>query len=359
MIKCEGGGPAHSTETSRDHSPPMAAGGSFRRIVRGQGGRKRVSARPAAGPLVVPALSIALIMLLPGSWLLAKHLVTGAPPLVVAAGRTAACFLVVTAIAMLSARSRSEIPVAASRWGSIALLGFLGFFAYIAGTMVATRMIGASRVGLITSLLPSITFVIGTVAFCEPATRRKVLGTSLAVLGACGYAMADTQTVYAGQAELGGAVLLGGALIAFGGTAANAVYGYVYARRMADLTVIGVLPAVTGAGTVMLGLIVIFFVPVAGVSWIDWVGIAGLGALFTAPVFLIIHELLLRKGPLYPAVLTIAVPFLVRLGEWVLGWRGAPQLPVLLTLIVCACGVWLTIGGPRSAKRVVASLHGE
>lgn len=295
-----------------------------------------------SGRLVVPALSITVVLLLAASWLLAGHLVTSAPPLLVAAGRTAGAFITLTVFAMLHPRSRSDLRTAAKRGRSIALLGFLGFFAYYTGTMMGIGLIGASRVGLITSLLPSITFVIGLLAFREHATWRKVLGTILAVLGACGYALVN---VPSGNADPGstGNILLGGGLLALGGTIAYAVYSYVYRWRMADVSPLAALTAITGAGTLMLGSMVGLFVPVAGLALADWGGIAVLGVVLTAPIFLLLHEIILRKGPLFTAALQLAVPFLIRLGEWALGWEDAPGPLVILLLLVCAGGVWLTV----------------
>ncbi|MFI9297727.1 DMT family transporter [Streptomyces gardneri] len=303
------------------------------------------------GRLVVPVLSALMIVLLAAGWLLAGHLVDGAPPLLVAAGRTAASFVVITVVALLHPRLRSEARTASARGGSVALLAFLGFFAYYAGTLLGTGFIGASRVGLIVSLLPCLTFVIGAVAFREPSSRRKVLGTVLAVVAAFGYALADASAGDGASSGTDGGTLVSGGLLALGGTFTYAVYGYVYRRRMADLSPVASLPAITGAGTVMLGLTVALFVPLGGVSLADWGGIAALGVVLTAPVFLISHELILRKGPLFTSALALVVPFLVRLGEWALGREAAPGPLVLLLLLLCAGGVWLTIGGARSAGR--------
>lgn len=297
------------------------------------------------------AFSITLVVLLAASWLLAGHLVTRVSPMLVAAGRTGGSFVVLTLVALLYRRSRRDMRFAASRVRSVALLGFLGFFAYYAGTMIGTGFIGASRVGLITSLLPSITFAIGVIAFGEPSTRSKKVGTLLAVSGAIGYVLAEGE-VPSGGSSPGGATMLWGGMLGFGGTFAYALYGYIYQKRLSDLSSLGVLPAITGVGTVMLVLAVILFVPLDGIAVMDLVGIAALGTVLTAPVFLLLHELILRKGPLFTAALSLAVPFSVRIGEWMLGWASAPNPLVLFLLLICAIGVGLTIrGGQRVAER--------
>lgn len=301
------------------------------------------------GRLAVPGLAALMVLLLATGWLLSGHLVSGAPALAVAAGRTAASFVVITAVAAVLPRTWAGVRTATARPGAVAVLAFLGFFAYYSGTLLGTSRIGASRVGLIVSLLPCLTFLIGIAAFREPSTRRKLLGTLLAVAAACGYAVADGR---AGGAAVGTGTLLTGGLMALGGTFTYALYGYVYRQRMADVPPLAALPAITGAGTVMLGAATLLFVPLGSVDAADWAGIGVLGAVLTAPVFVISHELILRKGPLFTSAVALVVPFLVRLGEWALGTAGPPGPLVVALIAVCAAGVWLTVGG-RAAPRPV------
>ncbi|MFF4008226.1 EamA family transporter [Streptomyces sp. NPDC001717] len=304
------------------------------------------------GRAVVPALAVGMVVLLSAGWLLSGHLVAGVPPLAVAAGRTATAFVAITLFAVLTPRGRNGVRTAAARPRTVLVLAFLGFFAYYTGTLLGTRYVGASRVGLIVSLLPCITFVVGVLAFREANSRRKVLGTVLAGCGAVGFLLADGAAAAGGGPGTG--ALLSGGLLAFGGTFTYAFYGYVYRARMADVPALAALPAVTGAGTLMLGLTAVLFVPLGGVSAADWGGVAVLGGVLTAPVFLISHELILRKGPLFTSALGLAVPFLVRLGEWALGSAAAPGAPSVLLIAASAAGVWLTVGGTRAGTAAEA-----
>ncbi|MCD1591063.1 EamA family transporter [Qipengyuania citrea] len=298
-------------------------------------------------------LSIALVAMLAASWLLAGHLVARVPPLVVAAGRTAGSFLVLTAIALSRWQERTQMRLVLGRGRTILLLGFLGFFAYYAGTMLGTGLIGASRVGLITSLLPSMTFAIGMVAFGEPATRGKVLGTMLALSGAVGYVLVDGQGSGPGVRPFDGATIAGG-LLALGGTFAYAVYGYLYQKHLSDLPTMAALPAVSGAGAIMLTILAISSARLSGLALADLAELAVLGVALTAPVFILLHELIRRRGPLFTAALSLAVPFLIRTGEWALASKGPPSALVLLFLLVCCAGVGLTLaGGPRRIRRLV------
>ncbi|MFD3721492.1 DMT family transporter [Streptomyces sp. NPDC058674] len=297
-------------------------------------GESRWSAR-----LTTPALSCLMVLLLAAGWVVSGELVSDTPALAVAAGRTAASFLVIGAISALRPRTWAAIRLTGGKPRAVALLAFLGFFAYYTGTLLGVDRIGASRVGLVVSLLPCITFVIGIVAFREQAGARRVLGTLLAVAAALGYALDD------GRATAGGGtgVLVSGVVLALAGTFAYALYGYVYRTHMADVPPLAALPAVTGAGTVMLGLTTAVCVPLGAISAVQWASVAVLGVLLTAPVFVISHELILRKGPLFTSSVALVVPFLVRLGEWARGAADAPGVASLLFLALCSAGVWMTV----------------
>ncbi|MFD8752431.1 DMT family transporter [Kitasatospora sp. NPDC059577] len=296
------------------------------------------------GRLVVPALSCLMVLLLAAGWVASGKLVSGTPPLAVAAGRTAASFVTITAVAVLRPRTWSAIRASSRRYGAVVLLAFLGFFAYYTGTLLGVEQIGASRVGLVVSLLPCITFAIGAVAFREHATVRKAAGAVLAVGAALGYALGDGPA--SGDAT---GSLTTGVLLALAGTFTYALYGYVYRRHMADVPPMAALPAVTGAGTVMLGVATALYCPLGGVSAAQWAGVALLGAVLTAPVFLISHELILRKGPLFTSAVALTVPFLIRLGEWATGEADAPGPLALLFLALCAAGVWMTVAAQPAA----------
>lgn len=297
------------------------------------------------GRLVVPVLSCLMVLLLATGWVVSGKLVSDTPPLAVAAGRTAASFVAISAISVLRPRTWPAIRAGAGRWRAVALLAFLGFFAYYTGTLLGVDRIGASRVGLVVSLLPCLTFAIGIVAFREQAGPRKVVGAVLAVAAALGYALGDGPA----NGGAGGGVLVTGVLFALAGTFAYALYGYVYRQHMSDVPPIAALPAVTGAGTVMLGLATVVHVPLGAISAGQWAGVAALGAVLTAPVFLISHELILRKGPLFTSAVALTVPFLVRLGEWAWGEAPAPGPVAFLFLALCAVGVWMTVAATRPA----------
>lgn len=293
--------------------------------------------------LVVPLLSCLMVVLLAMGWVFSGRLVGQTPPLVVATGRTAASFVVIALLVSLLPSARASARVVRGRPWAVAVLAFLGFFAYYTGTLLGVDRIGASRVGVVVSLLPCLTFVIGLVAFRERSTSRKVVGTVLAVAGSFGYAAAGSAS---GGLERG--LLITGVGLALAGTFTYALYGYVYRQRMPDVSPLAGLLPITGVATVMLGCAAAVFTSLPAITPAQWAGTALLGAVFTAPVFLISHELILRKGPLFTAAVALLVPFLVRLGEWALGTESAPDVTSVALLMVCCAGVWLTVSAAGS-----------
>lgn len=294
----------------------------------------------------VPVLSCLMVLLLAAGWVVSGRLVRDTPPPAVAAGRTGASFVMISAISALRPRTWPAIRATVRRRRAVILLAILGFFVYYTGTLLGVDRIGASRVGLVVSLLPCITFAVGFAAFREQASARKVLGTVLAVAAALGYALEGGGS---GGDGTGKGVLVAGVLLALTGTFAYALYGYVYRHYMSDVPPVAALPAVTGVGTVLLVPAAVAFVPLGAIGAAQWAGIAALGAVLTAPVFLISHELIVRKGPLFTSTIALVVPFLVRLAEWGLGDEAAPNAAAILFLVLCAAGVWLTVAAARPA----------
>lgn len=311
-----------------------------------------VVATPPAGQRAVPVLALLMVLLLATGWLVAGVLVEDTPPLAVAAGRTGSAFLVITLVALVGRRSRADARRAGRRWRAVLALAFLGFFVYYVGTLVGVAAIGASGTNLVVSLLPCVTFVIGIMAFHEHATWRKVAGTVLAVAAAGCYAVVAGR--WAAGPSLADAdvtdVAVMGVGPAFVGTCAYALYGYVYRRQMSDVSPMAALPAVTGVAFAMLVPLVAVTTPLSRISPAQWLGTVVLGAVLTAPVFLVSHELIRRRGPLFTAAVALVVPLLVSLGEWGIGRSAAPGSVSLALILVCCVGIWMTVAAPVSER---------
>ncbi|MEW2625916.1 DMT family transporter [Streptomyces sp. NPDC048106] len=291
---------------------------------------------------VVAVLTVATVVLLTAGWVLSGVLVTDdVPPLAVATGRAAGSTVVLSAIALTTASTRSAVLVTARRGRSVLVLAFLGYFVYFVGTMLGVAHMGASTTGLVVALLPCVTFVIGVAAFGERATRRKAAGTLIAIAGAFGYALTTS-----GDAADTRGVLVGGAWTLLA-TATFALYNYLYRGALHDVPPLGALPVVFACATAMLLPVSALTEPLADVTARQWLGTLLLGAVLTAPVYVTAHELVLRRGPMYMAALSLIVPFLVRITEWSLGNAPALTAVVVATMVVCLAGIALTVRPDR------------
>ncbi|WP_419992413.1 EamA family transporter [Streptomyces boninensis] len=302
-------------------------------------------ATTGTGTGTVALLSAALAALLAGTWLLSGALADTAPPMAVAAGRTGFCFVTLLAVAAASASGRAGVRTAAARPGTAVLLGFLGFFAYAAGTLAAMPLIGTSRTNLVVALLPCLSFLLGVAFFRERGGARKALGTATAAAAAFGYAAVNGGAA-GGDTSTGDLTL--GIGLAFGSTLGFALYGFVYRSRLSHVTPLAALPVVLGPATVML---LPLALPVLGeVTAGEWLGIAVLGVVVYAPAYVVQHRLILLRGPLFTAAVTLIVPFLVRLSGWGLGLETAPGALELLLLAACSAGIWLVVSRPAPAR---------
>lgn len=295
----------------------------------------------AAPPVRVTVLTVIMVGLLTAGWFLSGLLVREVPPLTVAAVRTAATFAVLTLIVLARPATRAAAGTATGRTRAVALLAVFGFLLYYAGTMLGIARIGAAATGMVVGLLPCVTFLIGLAAFGERLRAAKLAGVVLAVGAALAYGLRHGTPP--GLADAGGTTVAMGVGLALGGTAAYAVYGYLYRRWMGDLPAVASLPAITGVATVLL-LTLAMLVPGGLRLPLDQLpALLLLGVVFTAPVFFVSHELVLLRGPLFTNSVAVCVPFLIRAAEWTLG--SAPFLsPGELALFaLAATGVLITV----------------
>jgi drug/metabolite transporter (DMT)-like permease len=288
--------------------------------------------------LTVLVLAVCTVLLLAAGWIGSGVLVARTPPLAVATGRTAGSFAILSVIAAMSEHGRADVRIVSRRPWVVTRLAFIGYFVYFGGTMLGVEFIGASRAGLIVALMPCAAFAAGAVAYGEQVTLRKMAGTVAAVAAAIGYSLA-THSGSASNTGLGNVVT--GVTVTLVATVCFAVYGYAYKRNMEDVAPESALPVLFGAATLM-------FIPAAiatlgNVSAWQWLGSFALGAVFTAPVYVTGHKLFLLRGPLFVATIALAVPFLVRLGDWGLGNASAPNLPSMAFMALCLAGITLVV----------------
>lgn len=289
----------------------------------------------------VAAMAVAMVLLLAAGWVLAGRLVTETPPLTVAAIRTAAIFPVLSALVLIRRRHQVGAALALRRPLALLLLAVLGFLLYYSGTMLGTAWIGAAAAGVLVGLLPCITLFIGALGFREKAGSARIGGTVLAVGCSITYGFVHGDPSGPVSAALGTVVLA--VLAVLIGTTAYALYGFVYRRTMGDLPSLVSLPGITGTAVPLLAAVALLQPGGLGLSTGQVLPIVLLGAVFTAPVFVLSHELVLRRGPLFATSVAVCVPFLTRIGEWLLGDVPSIEPLELVLFVFTAVGVLITV----------------
>ncbi|KRV46681.1 hypothetical protein AQ490_12495 [Wenjunlia vitaminophila] len=277
------------------------------------------------GTTPVPLLSVALVLLLAGTWLVSAALVEDTGPLTVAAGRTVVCAVVLAGFAATTAELRRQVRTVVRRPGRAVGLGLLGFGGYATGTLLAIPRIGASLTNLVVALLPCAAVLLGALLPDGRPTRRTVLGAGVATAAAVGYA-ADGGTPDGPGLMLAVAAMLG-----------LACYGHLYRRALADVAPLAALPVLLGAASLALVPVALPEVLADPPTPAECGGVAVLGAVVYAPAYLVQHRLILLRGPVLTAAVQLAVPFAVRLGDWALGSAPAPSAAET-ALLACCCG---------------------
>ncbi|MFB7598950.1 DMT family transporter [Streptomyces sp. NPDC056160] len=285
-----------------------------------------------------------LVLLLTGTWLLTGVLVAKADPFAIAAGRAGTSFIGLAALAAARpATRRSSLDVLRERPGAATVLGALGVFGYSTASVLAIALVGTATTNVILSLLPCAVFLLGGALFRQWPGRTALVGTTLAVGGALAYGALDSQGGLGTRGHTTTDRIVLGILLALASVGCMALYAHYYNRLVGDSSSIVALPAVFGAGTAMLLVPAFSLGSLPQVSASAWGVLLLLGCGIYVPTYIIQHELLRLRGPLFTTSASLVVPFLVRLCTWALGRAVAPSPLVLALLAVCCIGVRLTL----------------
>ena len=64
-----------------------------------------------------------------------------------------------------------------------------------------------------------------------------------------------------------------------------------------------------------------------------------LGAVFTAPIYYLYHDVIVRHGPVYANAIGLLTPFMVMLGESIFGFRNSISPSESISMAICLFGV--------------------
>lgn len=299
------------------------------------------SSKVGALRLVVP--SIALIVLLAATWVVAGLALQGAGVGVVSAGRTGFATVGMLLLVTFARREREPDlpPVRPYTAGQLSILAITGVAGYTMLSTLAIALAGPAIPSLILALSPVVVLLLES-ALAKTRVRPLVLlATVVAIIGAALY-------IGPGLGGAAGTSIIGGIVAAVGAMVCMSVYGLYFAHvnrghqgpmlpRLLPIFALGSIPLVVWA--------VVEVVSGGRIEPVTVVVLAILGLGIYVPAYLLQHRLILTAGASYAALLGLAVPPLVGLVSATIGLTALP-VPVQV------CGVALTLVGLAVVLRV-------
>lgn len=291
--------------------------------------------------------SIALVVLLAATWVIAGLALQGAGVGVVSAGRTGFAALGLLLLVLLShqrgTRSSPAAPtvIGPYSWWQLGVLAVTGVAGYTLLSTLAIALAGPTIPSLILALSPVVVLLLES-ALARVRVRPPVLlATVIAIVGA----VLSVVPRLDGAAESG---IVWGVLAAVGAMLSMSAYGLYFAHvnrgyrgpmtpRILPIFALGSVPLVLWA-----------VVEVSGGGRVELITLATLALLglgIYVPAYLVQHRIILAAGASYAALLGLAVPPLVGIASAVFGLSALPQ-PLQVG------GIVLTLAGMLAVIRM-------
>ncbi|GAA1234671.1 drug/metabolite transporter (DMT)-like permease [Microbacterium phyllosphaerae] len=304
-----------------------------------------VSVASGMGGVRLVGESLALVVLLAATWVIAGIAVQGAGVGVVSAGRAGFAALGLLLLVLLSSRGggRSDPPASVRRlprW-QLAVLSVTGVAGYTLLSTVAIALAGPAVPSLILALSPVVVLVLES-ALTKARVRPVVLvATVVAIVGAVLY-------VVPRPVGAPGSSTAWGVLAAVGAMLSMAAYGLLFAhgnRGRRGPMAPRILPIFAlGSAPLMLWAVVEVSAG-EGVELVTIGVLALLGLGIYVPAYLVQHRIILSAGPSFAALLGLAVPPLVGVASAAVGLSA---LPGPLQVV----GITLTLAGMLAVIRM-------
>lgn len=271
--------------------------------------------------------SLALVVLLAATWVIAGLALQGAGVGVVSAGRTGFAAVGLFLLVLLShrggTRSAPTDPPAAVRsyrWWQLVVLSVTGVAGYTLLSTLAIALAGPTIPSLILALSPVVVLLLESALKRARVRPLVLLATVVAILGAVLY-------VVPRLGDGSGPSTAWGILAAVGAMLSMAAYGLFFAHvnrgyrgpmtpRILPIFALGSVPLVAWA---------VVEVSAGGrVEPLTLAALALLGLGIYVPAYLVQHRIILTAGPSFAALLGLAVPPLVGIASAAFGLAALP-----------------------------------
>lgn len=282
--------------------------------------------------------SLALVVLLAATWVVAGIALQGAGVGVVSAGRTAFAALGLLAVATL-ARGRSLRTAPRYVGWQLAILAVTGVAGYTMLSTLAIARAGPTIPSLVLALTPVAVLLLES-ALARIRVHPLVLAATLvAITGAVLYIVPRID----GSEE---ADVVGGVLAALGAMLSMSVYGLLFAhvnRGHSGAITPRILP-IFALGSVPLLVWAVIEVSLGGtIEPVSIAVLALLGLGIYVPAYLVQHRIILTAGPSYAALLGLAVPPLVGIASVLLGLAAPPEALQVFGIALTIVGMLVVI----------------
>jgi drug/metabolite transporter (DMT)-like permease len=283
-------------------------------------------------------ITLLFVMAIWGStFVVTKAAIAELPPLTLAFARVAIGSLVLTPFAWLRYR-RSASP--GLPWRALAVLGLVGVALYYVAFNLSLQYTSATQGALVQSCIPAMTALIAVLWFGERASRTRILGIALSVVGVLiVFSGNSDQTNHPGNAS---DVLLGN-LLMFATAAAWGLYTSL-AKRVAAFDPVVTTTCITGIGAVLLLPAALFELAgreLPAPSTSAWLSVLYLGALASGAAYMLYNNALRHMDASEVGVYTNLIPVVGVIAGLVLLHDPLSMRAVIGGLVVMA-GVWIT-----------------
>jgi len=275
-----------------------------------------------------------ILGLFSASWILSKDIVSGLPAVHATGLRLAATATALWLIVAIHKPGRLPISALPGALFGFILLAVFGFAAYFLLSFAALVPLQASQLSMVLASIPAITYLIALTLGMDQPNALKFIGVPLVTVGAVWFNLADVHGLSVGH--------MAGLAMAAGAALSYALYGLCSKRFLAGRPLLGSLAWITTFAALMF--VPVYIVdpePLLTLTPDGIVKIALLGAVLSAPIYVLYQVVLAAGGVVYANSIGVMAPFVILAAEMAVGFRYDVTLPEIVAMMIGAFGVAL------------------
>ncbi len=275
-----------------------------------------------------------ILGLFSASWIVSKDIVSDLPAAHATGLRltaTAVALWIIVAIHKPGRFPLADLPRALIGFVILAVLGFAGYFLLSFGALIPLQ---ASQLSMVLSSIPAITYLIALALDLDKPNALKFVGVPLVTIGAVWFNLADARGLSVEQVT--------GLAMAATAALSYALYGLASKKLLAGRPLLGSLAWITTFAALMFVPVYIADpLPLQTLVPADIIKLALLGAILSAPIYVLYQIVLAAGGVVYANSIGVMAPFVILAAELGVGFRNDVTLPEIVAMMIGAVGVAL------------------